>query len=147
MALTRKARSATKCIVPRVWNSLGLTHDTDLDQDLKQSYLSFQTSIVIISQLINSNHSIDRSPTTSSMAKCKLTLYLDVVSPFGYMAYYMTRVRFYHNQLFTPYSTGIPMYFLCLLLCAQLSLCFRHTRLKSLVMASRATYCSTCLRQ
>ena len=27
------------------------------------------------------------------MAKAKLTLYLDVVSPFGYMAFYITRVR------------------------------------------------------
>jgi hypothetical protein len=26
------------------------------------------------------------------MAKCKVTLYLDIVSPFGYMAYYMLRV-------------------------------------------------------
>src|ERR1700738_4849182 len=26
------------------------------------------------------------------MAKCKVTLYVDIVSPFGYLAYYMLRV-------------------------------------------------------
>jgi hypothetical protein len=35
---------------------------------------------------------IDKALKTSNMTRPQLTVYLDVVSPFGYMAFYLTRV-------------------------------------------------------
>jgi hypothetical protein len=40
------------------------------------------------------------------MVKCKVTLYVDIVSPFGYMAYYMLRVSKILRQC--PLPPSIP---------------------------------------
>lgn len=38
----------------------------------------------------------------SNMVRPKLTVYLDVVSPFGYMAFYMTRVSAFKRLILAP---------------------------------------------
>jgi hypothetical protein len=48
-----------------------------------------------------------------TMAKCKVTLYVDIVSPFGYMAYYMLQVSRILGQcpLFPSMPSGIILSF------------------------------------
>lgn len=58
--------------------------------------------ILLLSKHSASVPQVDNAFETRNMARPKLTVYLDVVSPFGYMAFYMTRVS--ALELFTLYS-------------------------------------------